>query len=325
MLDRPAVNSDDQLHVFGDCVEPESARLDDRFPVKDGEGAGNDQRAFEQVPARPPEEKGAQVFDHLKTLDGVGRQSDLDHLPILDRASVENPHDASAGHRVDARADDRAHEAQQGIAFQHAIRVQRAEVRRPAQVDARVEGVRLAASLLADHAEAGRLMAEINGSNRLGREERPVNEIHPDQIERGNQPLERRVRRAVVNYDDLEAGILGLEDGAHGVHDRVLLVPGWHHNRHRRRDRGFAQKVEAFVSQPPIVQPDGDQGHQHQQRVNAVPRYEIESEQDVENGQGMGEEDFPLRHGFRTSRDYACSLDCCEGAYGRPVSGFGVP
>ncbi len=106
---------------------------------------------IEQDPARPPEEKGAQVFDHLKALDRVGRQSDPDHLPILDRASVENPHDASAGYGVDARADDRAHEAQQGIAFQHAIGVQRAEVRSPAQVDAHVQGVRLAASLLADH------------------------------------------------------------------------------------------------------------------------------------------------------------------------------
>ena len=151
-------------------------------------------------------------------------------------------------------------------------------------------------------------MAEIKSSNRLGGEEWPVDEIHSDQIECGNQPLERRVRRAVVNRDDLEAGILGLEDGAHGVHDRVLLVPGWHHNRHRRRDRGFAQKIEAFVSQPPVVQPDGDEGHQHQQRVNAVPRHEVESEQDVEDGQGMGEEDFPLRHGYRTSSDLALRI-----------------
>ena len=48
MLDRPAMNADDKLHVFGDGVDPESARLDDRFPMIDGEGAGNDERAFEQ-------------------------------------------------------------------------------------------------------------------------------------------------------------------------------------------------------------------------------------------------------------------------------------
>src|SRR2546426_4230277 len=87
--------------------------------------------------------------------------------------------------------------------------------------------------------EVRHLMAEIKSSNRLGGEEWPVDEIHSDQIECGNQPLERRVRRAVVNRDDLEAGILGLEDGAHGVHDRVLLVPGWPDNRHPPRGRGL--------------------------------------------------------------------------------------
>ena len=74
--------------------------------------------------------------------------------------------------------DDGVHQPQQGIAFQQAVGVQVAEVRRAAEVDAGVEGIRLAPAHFADHQQIGNCGIDVIGANGRSGDVGMVGPIH---------------------------------------------------------------------------------------------------------------------------------------------------
>ena len=109
VLDRPAANPDNQVHILGHGIEGEPTCLDHCLAMKHRERARNDHRAAHQVPSRPAKKETAQVFDHLKALHSGRRQPHLRHLTVPHFAAVQDPDDPSTGHKVERRGDDRPH------------------------------------------------------------------------------------------------------------------------------------------------------------------------------------------------------------------------
>ena len=146
--------------------------------MKHGEGAGDDQRAFHHVPSSAAVKEAAQILDNLEALQCGFGEADLDYAAVEDFTSVQDAHDASARHRVNGRGDDGPHQAQQGIALQNAVRIERAEVRGAAHVDAYIQRVRFAAVFFADHQKVGDARIGIETLQGAGGHARAVNQIH---------------------------------------------------------------------------------------------------------------------------------------------------
>ena len=175
VVHRPTVELHDQVHIFGHRVEVEAASLDHRLAVKDREGPGDDERPAQQVPAGAAEMETPQVFDHLESFHATLRQAHFNHAVVLHVASVKDADDASAGHRVDGRANDGPHQAQQRVRLKQAVGVQRAEVGRAAHVDADVQSVGLPPVFFAYNQEVRDAGVQIKTAQGLGGDARAVN------------------------------------------------------------------------------------------------------------------------------------------------------
>ena len=187
-------------------------------------------------PTRPTR-KARKYSTTWKRGDAALRQADVEHLAAVDRAAVRDPDDAAGGDDQVGVVDDRLGDPQQRVLLEDRVGVDRADVGVARGVQAGVQRVRLAAVLLVDQPQLRLAARDVGAADGLGRERVAQRLADRDQVEGLDEPLDGRVRRAVVDDDDLVLGVAQREQRVDRLDDAGLLVVGGQQHRDRRGQR----------------------------------------------------------------------------------------
>src|SRR5712692_9185807 len=93
-----AMQTDDQFHIFSDCVRTVTSHLNDGFFLKHPKCPGYDKQCVQGRPTQPPEQERTEIFHNLEERQDTSRQPGLKDVTTAYRASVGNPHSSSSCH-----------------------------------------------------------------------------------------------------------------------------------------------------------------------------------------------------------------------------------
>ena len=228
-----------ELDVLAGEAAGEPSQLLEHVPPPDLERPDGAEHEVEPRPRDPVVEERAQVVEMLvceqrPALDGSVSGGRGGRAPgaLRDREVAGDAQDPS---RV---REDEPHSAQQRVGEEDRVGVDAAHVAEAGGVDPRVQGVGLPAVLLVDHQQPGMRGALVvpADATRLDEEARePLCRLEREVL---TQPLERAVRRAVVDDDHLELGVVLRQERADRRGDAGLLVERCEDHRHRDREAG---------------------------------------------------------------------------------------
>ena len=139
------VQADDEFHVLADDVFPVAADLDDRLLFEEAESAGNHQKAIKHAQSHAARQEGPEIFKNLKVDQPFSGGSDRQRLAGVEVAAVGDADEPAGGHHLGVGFHKRMDDAQKGLALQEGIGIDAANQGIGADVDAGVQGVRLAA------------------------------------------------------------------------------------------------------------------------------------------------------------------------------------
>ena len=270
-----------QLHVLTDGVGGISSGPEHHVPPEDPEGPGDDQGAVDRLPSHPAGQERPEVLEHLEPGKQLGRQPNTDHVPVLNDAPVGDPDDAARRDRVSI-LEKRPHDPGEGIAFEQAVSIDRAEERRPGVVEAGVQGVGLASIGLVDDPEVLIDRAPVHLGNRRGRQGAAGQPIRRDQLEGRAEAPEGAVAGAIVHHDDLELGVRQHQERADRVNAGGFFVVGRGDQRDRGHPRARQQVAEIEGPEPPGITAEGVKGGEGRDQIAGVEGQEIPEDELVQ-------------------------------------------
>src|SRR5579864_1879820 len=139
-----AVQLHHQVEIFADGVPPKSSDLFDQVFLKDSKRAGDNGEGVELRPGLPPNEKGAQVLYNLEYFNASRGKPHFLQFSANHATAIQNTNDAANCKHTAGIGEDAGHDTQQGIFFQHRVRVYDADVRARSRVYSGIDSIRFA-------------------------------------------------------------------------------------------------------------------------------------------------------------------------------------
>ena len=195
-----------QLHVLADRSVQVAAGDQDGLLLEQPEGARDDQVAPQAVPAEPAEQERPQVL-HVLHPGQPGPGSARRHDPPLPHLGPVDDPDRAPHRQAVGAVDERADHPQQCVVLDDRVGVDGADQVARADVEPGVERVGLAAVVLVHHEQVGLATAAVDAPHVAGVDPLAVDDRHRHEVELLDQPLQRRVRAAVVDDHDLQSGV----------------------------------------------------------------------------------------------------------------------
>ena len=274
LLFHDPVDANDELHVFADRLRVESADIDQRRASEHAERTGHDQDGAQRLPSHATEEKRTQVLDDLHECQRISRQRHLLEKAVAQRAAVGDTDSAACRHcfRI---LEKGAYRAPQGVALEHAVRIDDRDQRIAADVDAGVGRVGFGATVfLVDDAQ----IAVARGP--IGRPDLPTGDLLAVglgvrvELKPRDELIEGVVGRAVVDHDNLEVRVLELQECLDGSHDRPRFVIRGHDKADRQMHRRI-DLIDIVDRRRLQIAPNAADSEQTLNEVSEVDRREV--------------------------------------------------
>src|SRR5581483_1571499 len=122
------VQAHHQVEILSDGMSAVALDFSNQVGAENSECPRYDRQCIELRPGFAPNQKGAQVFNHLHDLYAAARQFNLPQFALEYSASVQHAHDPADGHNPVWLREHAGHDTQDRIFFQDGVGVNHADI-----------------------------------------------------------------------------------------------------------------------------------------------------------------------------------------------------